>query len=183
MLSSWRLSVLLALAAFLLFPGIIMGLLEQNWDTGLYSSEIQPRASSMTGGYLLGGGLIAFLIWYFVVVGLRQSPATLGLRGASPANLLPVVLVYVFFIVPLGLCAHLWTELIEYLGYESMPQEVVKMFGDAVARGDPLELSLLVFNAVILAPLRAAGACRLSALSRDYHGASGAELGHRSLFE
>ena len=105
----------------------------------------------MTGGYLLGGGLIAFLIWYFVVVGLRQSPATLGLRGASLTNLLPVVLVYVFFIVPLGLCAHLWTELIEYLGYESMPQEVVKMFGDAVARGDPLELSLLVFNAVSLA--------------------------------
>ena len=146
-------SVLLALVAFLLFPGIIMGILEESWDTGLYSSEIQPRASSMTGGYLLGGGLIAFLIWYFVVVGLRQSPATLGLRGASLTNLLPVVLVYVFFIVPLGLCAHLWTELIEYLGYESMPQEVVKMFGDAVARGDPLELSLLVFNAVILAPL------------------------------
>ena len=47
-------SVLLALVAFLLFPGIIMGLLEQNWDTGLYSSEIQPRASSVTGGYLLG---------------------------------------------------------------------------------------------------------------------------------
>lgn len=146
-------SVLLALVAFLLFPGIIMGILEQNWDTGLYSSEIQARASSMTGGYLLGGGLIAFLICYFVVVGLRQSPATLGLRGASLANLLPVVLVYVLFIVPLGLCAYLWTELIEHLGYESMPQEVVKMFGDAVARGDRLELSLLVFNAVILAPL------------------------------
>ena len=97
------LSVLLALVAFLLFPGIIMGLLEQNWDTGLYSSEIQPRASSMTGGYLLGGGLIAFLIWYFVVVSLRQSAATLGLCGASLANFLPVVLVYVLFFVPLGL--------------------------------------------------------------------------------
>ena len=146
-------SVLLALAAFLLVPGIIMGILEENWDTGLYSSEIQPRATSMTGGYLLGGGLIAYLIWSFVVVSLRQPSATLGLRGASPANFLPVVLVYVLFIVPLGLCSHIWIELIEFFGYEPLPQEVVKMFGDAVARGDRLEISLMVFNAVILAPL------------------------------
>ena len=147
------LSVLLALAAFLLVPGIIMGILEENWDTGLYSSEIQLRATSMTGGYLLGGGLIAYLIWSFVVVSLRQPSATLGLRGASPANFLPVVLVYVLFIVPLGLCAHIWIELIEFFGYEPLPQEVVKMFGDAVARGDRLEISLMVFSAVILAPL------------------------------
>lgn len=147
------LSVLLALAAFLLVPGIIMGILEENWDTGLYSSEIQLRATSMTGGYLLGGGLIAYLIWSFVVVSLRQPSATLGLCGASPANFLPVVLVYVLFIVPLGLCAHIWIELIEFFGYEPLPQEVVKMFGDAVARGDRLEISLMVFNAVILAPL------------------------------
>ena len=147
------LSVLLALAAFLLVPGIIMGILEESWDTGLYSSEIQPRATSITGGYLLGGGLIAYLIWSFVVGSLGQSSATLGLRGAAPANLLPVVLVYVLFIVPFGLCAHIWIELIEFFGYEPLPQEVVKMFGDAVARGDRLEISLLVFNAVILAPL------------------------------
>jgi len=147
------LSVLLALAAFLLVPGIIMGILEESWDTGLYSSEIQLRATSITGGYLLGGGLIAYLIWSFVVGSLGQSSATLGLRGAAPANLLPVVLVYVLFIVPLGLCAHIWIELIEFFGYEPLPQEVVKMFGDAVARGDRLEISLLVFNAVILAPL------------------------------
>ena len=147
------LSVLLALAAFLLFPGIVMEILEENWNTGLYSSEIQPRASSITGGYLLGGGLIAYLVWHFVVGSLGQSSATLGLRGASPANLLPVVLVYVLFIVPLGFCAYIWTELIEFFGYEPLPQEVVKMFGDAVARGDRLEISLLVFNAVILAPL------------------------------
>ena len=145
--------VIFALCAYLIFPGIVMLVLEEVWDSGLHKDEEMVSASSMTGGILLGGGFIALSILFLVKDSLKLPLSSLGLRAAPLTNLLPVVLLYALFFFPLALLALLWMQLLEVLGYEPMAQEVVKMFMDALERGNLLEISLMVFNAVILAPL------------------------------
>ena len=143
--------VILALQAFLVVPSIVMVVLEEAWDTGL--DENTNFVIKLTGGMLLGAGFIVFavLVW---VVGIWKLPfSSFGLRWAPFANLFPVVLTYVLFIFPLSLLAWLWTQVLESLGLELEIQAPVKMFGEAIERGNPLEISLLVFSAVILAPL------------------------------
>ena len=149
---SWGL-IPAVLVAYLLIPGIIALALEDNLDIGLHSEEGSFSASSLAGGYLLGGGLVAFFIWQHVVGTLRQPPATLGICGAPLANLPPFILFYGLFFPPLLLLGILWAGLLEKLGHEAVPQEAVRMFTEAFSRGEGLEIALLVFNAVVLAPL------------------------------
>ena len=145
--------VFLALLSFLIIPGLIMFFFEEALDIGLYSTEEYLSASSVTGGFLVGGGWIVYSIWWFVVVRLNQPAATLGLCRAPLENLISLLLFYVFFFPPFFLLSSLWINFLELLGHESMPQEVVQDLQEAFARGSLLEISLMVFNAVVLAPL------------------------------
>ena len=143
--------VILALQAFLIVPGVVMVVLEEAWDTGL--DENTNFVIKLTVSILLGAGFIVFAVLAWVV-GIWKLPlSSFGLRWAPFANLLPVVLIYVLFIIPLVLLGWFWTQLLEGLGQEPIVQDAVKMFIDAIERGNPLEISLLVFSAVILAPL------------------------------
>lgn len=146
-------SVLAALAAFLLIPAVFMVVLDEAWDTGLYSSEGGLRVSSVTGGLVLGGGLIILSIWRYVVINLRQSPATLGFCGSPLKNLPSVILFYLLFLFPCALVSSLYATLLRFLGHEASPQAVVQVFMEALGRGNQLELALMFFNAVVLAPL------------------------------
>ena len=119
----------------------------------LYPSKISYHVSSLTGGMLLGGGLVASWIWLVVVFKLRQPLATLGFCRASVVNLFPVVLFSLFIIAPTLLCGILWTHLLQLLGREPVPQDLVLDFSRALWWGDTLEVSLMVLNAVVLAPL------------------------------
>ena len=143
--------MILALQAFLIVPGIVMVVLEEAWDTGL--DENTDLVIKLTVGMLLGAGFIVFAVLAWVV-GIWKLPlSSFGLRWAPFANLLPVVLIYVLFIIPLVLLGWLWTQVLRAGGVEPIVQGPVKMFIDAIERGNPLEISLLVFSAVILAPL------------------------------
>ncbi len=143
--------VILALQAFPIVAGIVMVVLEEAWDTGL--DENTNLVIKQTGGLLLGAGFIVFAVLAWVVGNWKLPLSSFGLRWAPFANLLPVVLIYVLFIIPLALSGWLWTQLLKGLGREPTVQDPVKMFIDAIERGNPLEISLLVFSAVILAPL------------------------------
>ncbi len=143
--------VILALQAFLIVPGIVVVVLEEAWNTGL--DENTNRVIKQTGGMLLGAGFIVFAVLAWVVGSWKLPLSSFGLRWAPFANLLPVVLIYVLFIIPLALLGWLWTQLLKGLGQPVDIQDPVKMFIDAIERGNPLEISLLVFSAVILAPL------------------------------
>tara|TARA_B100000586_G_scaffold56460_1_gene38547 strand:- start:1386 stop:2237 length:852 start_codon:yes stop_codon:yes gene_type:complete len=143
--------VILTLQAFLIIPGIVMVVLEEAWDTGL--DENTNFVIKQTGGMLLGAGFIVFAVLAWVVGNWKLPLSSFGLRWAPFANLLPVVLIYVLFIIPLALLGWFWTQLLKGLGQPVDIQDPVKMFMDAIERGNPLEISLLVFSAVILAPL------------------------------
>ena len=143
--------VILTLQAFLIIPGIVMVVLEEAWDTGL--DENTNFVIKQTGGMLLGAGFIVFAVLAWVVGNWKLPLSSFGLRWAPFANLLPVVLIYVLFIIPLALLGWFWTQLLKGLGQLVDIQDPVKMFMDAIERGNPLEISLLVFSAVILAPL------------------------------
>lgn len=143
--------VILTLQAFLIVPGIVMVVLEEAWDTGL--DENTNFVIKQTGGMLLGAGFIVFAVLAWVVGNWKLPLSSFGLRWAPFANLLPVVLIYVLFIIPLALLGWFWTQLLKGLGQLVDIQDPVKMFMDAIERGNPLEISLLVFSAVILAPL------------------------------
>ena len=143
--------VILTLQAFLIVPGIVMVVLEEAWDTGL--DENTNFVIKQTGGMLLGAGFIVFAVLAWVVGNWKLPLSSFGLRWAPFANLLPVVLIYVLFIIPLALLGWFWTQLLKGLGQPVDIQDPVKMFIDAIERGNPLEISLLVFSAVILAPL------------------------------
>ncbi len=143
--------VILTLQAFLIVPGIVMVVLEEAWDTGL--DENTNFVIKQTGGMLLGAGFIVFAVLAWVVGNWKLPLSSFGLRWAPFANLLPVVLIYVLFIIPLALLGWFWTQLLKGLGQPVDIQDPVKMFMDAIERGNPLEISLLVFSAVILAPL------------------------------
>ena len=145
---------IVAVMAFFLFPGIIFvfSMAVEELLKGRFE-QLPWMAIHITVSSLLGGGLVVFVIWQIVVGFLRQPAATLGLCGAPWANLLPVVLFFVLFFSPLLLSSFLWEYFLDSRGYELIPQEVVKMFNDAIAEGNILELSLLVFTAVVLAPL------------------------------
>ncbi len=143
--------VILTLQAFLIVPGIVMVVLEEAWDTGI--DENTNFVIKQTGGMLLGAGFIVFAVLAWVVGNWKLPLSSFGLRWAPFANLLPVVLIYVLFIIPLALLGWFWTQLLKGLGQPVDIQDPVKMFMDAIERGNPLEISLLVFSAVILAPL------------------------------
>ena len=133
-----------AVMAFFLFPGIIFvfSMAVEELLKGRFE-QLPWMAIHITVSSLLGGGLVVFVIWQIVVGFLRQPAATLGLCGAPWANLPPVVLFFVLFFSPLLLSSFLWEYFLDSRGYELIPQEVVKMFNDAIAEGNILELSLI----------------------------------------
>lgn len=119
----------------------------------MYPPKSSLHVASLTGGMLLGGGLVASWICLVVAFKLRQPLATLGFCRASVANLIPVVLFSLFIIAPVLLCGVFWAHLLQLLGHEPAPQGVVMDFTRALWWGDSLEVSLMALNAVVLAPL------------------------------
>ncbi len=110
-------------------------------------------------GALLAAGVAATAAssWFIVRVVHRmlgQPLATLGLTGASPRNIAPVILSCLLILVPLQAATAIWTlTLHQAFGVTPSDQLAVKVFREAAVASDWGSMSCLILAGAVLAPV------------------------------
>lgn len=103
---------------------------------------------------VLAAALTVVVVCYVIIAVGRSPMSSVGLqRIPSLRDLGRLVLLFASFLVVCAIVKQLWGALLDLLGHEVGRQPSVKFYFDAVERVDLLWMSLLVINAVCIAPV------------------------------